>query len=148
MRYYFNVDRRANRIYYLTTMKVFDLDSARELLTLIKPLVETINIKKQELYSILARMEEEEDKLERLYMESQSREIDEEIRRYFQKIEVLGGVIKGIDPILIDFLSFHQNRYIWLCWKEDEDTILYWHELDEGFAGRKPVELLKEDLYL
>jgi len=142
------VDKRANRIYYLTSMKVFDLDSARELLTLIKPLVETINIKKQELYSILARMEEEEDKLERLYMESQSREIDEEIRRYFQKIEALGGVIKGIDPILIDFLSFHQNRYIWLCWKEDEDTILYWHELDEGFAGRKPVELLKEDLYL
>ncbi len=142
------MDKRANRIYYLTSMKVFDLDSARELLTLIKPLVETINIKKQELYSILARMEEEEDKLERLYMESQSREIDEEIRRYFQKIEALGGVIKGIDPILIDFLSFHQNRYIWLCWKEDEDTILYWHELDEGFAGRKPVELLKEDLYL
>ncbi|MGB9873352.1 MAG: DUF2203 domain-containing protein, partial [Hydrogenobacter sp.] len=97
-------------------MKVFDLDSARELLTLIKPLVETINIRKEELYSILVKMEEEEDKLERLYMESQSKEIDEEIRRCFQKIEALGGVIKGTDPILIDFLSFHQNRYIWLCW--------------------------------
>jgi hypothetical protein len=123
-------------------MKVFDLDAARELLTLIKPLVETINIKKEELYSILTKMEEEEDKLERLYMESQTKEIDAEIRRCFQKIEALGGVIKGMDPILIDFLSFHQNRYIWLCWKEDEDTILYWHELDEGFAGRKPIELL------
>jgi hypothetical protein len=123
-------------------MKVFDLDAARELLTLIKPLVETINIKKEELYSILTKMEEEEDKLERLYMESQTKEIDAEIRRCFQKIEALGGVIKGMDPILIDFLSFYQNRYIWLCWKEDEDTILYWHELDEGFAGRKPIELL------
>jgi hypothetical protein len=123
-------------------MKVFDLDTARELLTLIKPLVETINIKKEELYSILTKMEEEEDKLERLYMESQTKEIDAEIRRCFQKIEALGGVIKGMDPILIDFLSFYQNRYIWLCWKEDEDTILYWHELDEGFAGRKPIELL------
>jgi hypothetical protein len=123
-------------------MKVFDLDTARELLTLIKPLVETINIKKEELYSILTKMDEEEDKLERLYMESQTKEIDTEIRRCFQKIEALGGVIKGTDPILIDFLSFYQNRYIWLCWKEDEDTILYWHELDEGFAGRKPIELL------
>jgi hypothetical protein len=123
-------------------MKVFDLDAARELLTLIKPLVETINIKKEELYSILTKMEEEEDKLERLYMESQTKEIDAEIRRCFQKIEALGGVIKGMDPILIDFLSFYQNRYIWFCWKEDEDTILYWHELDEGFAGRKPIELL------
>jgi len=55
-------------------------------------------------------------------------------------------VIKGIDPILVDFLSFHQNRYIWLCWKEDEDTIMYWHELNEGFAGRKPITLLEEDM--
>lgn len=127
-------------------MKVFDLDSARELLTLIKPLVETINIKREELYSLYTNIEEEEDKLEKLYMESQTRELDAEIRQCFQKIEALGGVIKGTDPILIDFLSFYQNRYIWLCWKEDEDTILYWHELDEGFAGRKPIELLKEGI--
>ncbi|ADO46249.1 MAG: DUF2203 domain-containing protein [Hydrogenobacter thermophilus] len=128
-------------------MKVFDLDGAKELLTLIKPLVEAINTKKEELYSLFTNMEEEEDKLEKLYMESQARELDAQIRQYFQKIEALGGVIKGTDPILIDFLSFYQNRYIWLCWKEDEETILYWHELDEGFAGRKPVELLRENSF-
>jgi len=61
-------------------------------------------------------------------------------------IEALGGVIKGVDPILVNFLSFHKNRYIWLCWKEDEDTIMYWHELNEGFAGRKPIHLLEKDL--
>ncbi|MEJ7555095.1 MAG: DUF2203 domain-containing protein [Aquificaceae bacterium] len=128
-------------------MKVFDIDTARDLITVIKPIVEEINLKKEELYSCLARLEEEKDELERLYLKSHVEDLDTEIRRLFQKIEALGGVIKGIDPIIVDFLSFHQNRYIWLCWKEDEDTIMYWHELDEGFAGRKPIELLYEDGY-
>ncbi len=128
-------------------MKVFDIDTARDLITVIKPIVEEINLKKEELYSCLARLEEEKDELERLYLKSHIEDLDTEIRRLFQKIEALGGVIKGIDPIIVDFLSFHQNRYIWLCWKEDEDTIMYWHELDEGFAGRKPIELLYEDGY-
>ncbi len=126
-------------------MKVFDIDTARDLITVIKPIVEDINLKKEELYSCLARLEEEKDELERLYLQSHVEDLDMEIRRLFQKIEALGGVIKGIDPILVDFLSFHQNRYIWLCWKEDEDTLMYWHELDEGFVGRKPIELLYND---
>ncbi len=126
-------------------MKVFDIDTARDLITIIKPIVEDINLKKEELYSCLARLEEEKDELERLYLQSHVEDLDIEIRRLFQKIEALGGVIKGIDPILVDFLSFHQNRYIWLCWKEDEDTLMYWHELDEGFAGRKPIELLYKE---
>ena len=128
-------------------MKIFDIDTARDLITVIKPIVEEINLKKEERDSCLARLEEEKDELERLYLKSHVEDLDTEIRRLFQKIEALGGVIKGIDPIIVDFLSFHQNRYIWLCWKEDEDTIMYWHELDEGFAGRKPIELLYEDGY-
>ncbi len=126
-------------------MKVFDLDGAREALVLIKPLVEAINIKRQEIYNVLEEIQEETDMLEKMYKETQIKELDEQIRRHFEKIEALGGVIKGIDPILVDFLGFYENRYIWYCWKEDEDTIMYWHELDEGFAGRKPISFLKEE---
>ncbi len=126
-------------------MKVFDLDSARETLVLIKPLVEAINIKRQEMSTLIDALEEEKDPLERMYVETQIKEINEEIGKHFKKIEALGGVIKGIDPILVDFLGIHENRYIWYCWKEDEETIMYWHEMDEGFAGRKPVSLLREE---
>lgn len=125
-------------------MKVFDLETARDVITLIKPIVEDINLKREELRHCLLKLEEEEDNLEKMYLESHVKDLDADIRRLFQKIEALGGVIKGVDPILVDFLSFYQNRYIWLCWKEDEDTIMYWHELDEGFAGRKPIYLLYE----
>jgi Uncharacterized conserved protein len=127
-------------------MKVFDLDTARETLVVIKPIVEEINIKRMELTETYERLQEEQDPLERMYLESHIRDLEALIDSLFRKIEALGGVIKGIDPILVDFLSFHKNRYIWLCWKEDEDTIMYWHELNEGFAGRKPITLLEEDM--
>lgn len=127
-------------------MKVFDLDTARETLVVIKPIVEEINTKRMELTEAYERLQEEQDPLERMYLESHIRDLEALIDSLFRKIEALGGVIKGIDPILVDFLSFHKNRYIWLCWKEDEDTIMYWHELNEGFAGRKPISLLEEDV--
>jgi hypothetical protein len=127
-------------------MKVFDLDTARETLVVIKPIVEEINAKRMELTEAYERFQEEQDTLERMYLESHMKDLDAAIDSLFRKIEALGGVIKGIDPILVDFLSFHKNRYIWLCWKEDEDTIMYWHELNEGFAGRKPITLLGEDM--
>jgi Uncharacterized conserved protein, COG4911 len=127
-------------------MKVFDLDTARETLVVIKPIVEEINTKRMELTEAYERLQEEQDPLERMYLESHIKDLEALIDSLFRKIEALGGVIKGIDPILVDFLSFHKNRYIWLCWKEDEDTIMYWHELNEGFAGRKPISLLGEDV--
>jgi hypothetical protein len=127
-------------------MKVFDLDTARETLAVIKPIVEEINTKRMELTEAYERLQEEQDPLERMYLESHIKDLEAVIDSLFRKIEALGGVIKGIDPILVDFLSFHKNRYIWLCWKEDEDTIMYWHELNEGFAGRKPITLLEEDM--
>jgi hypothetical protein len=129
-------------------MKVFDLDTARETLVVIKPIVEEINTKRMELTEAYERLQEEQDPLERMYLESHIKDLEALIDSLFRKIEALGGVIKGIDPILVDFLSFHKNRYIWLCWKEDEDTIMYWHELNEGFAGRKPISLLEEDIII
>ncbi|MCS6876161.1 MAG: DUF2203 domain-containing protein [Aquificaceae bacterium] len=127
-------------------MKVFDLETARELITVIKPIVEEINSKREEAYQAISKLEEETDELEKIFLKSHIKDLDAEIKKLLQKIESLGGVIKGLDPILVDFLSFHQNRYIWLCWKEDEDTIMFWHELDEGFAGRRPIEELFEEI--
>ncbi len=124
-------------------MKVFTLKEAREVLIKIKPIVEDINMKKQELYEVYTRLEEETDELERMYYTSRAKELESLIRQGFMRIEELGGVIKGVDPILVDFLSYHDGRYIWLCWKEDEETIMFWHELNDGFAGRKPISYLE-----
>jgi hypothetical protein len=47
--------------------------------------------------------------------------------------------VKDLDRGLIDFPSFRGDREIFLCWERSEDDIAYWHELDSGYAGRKPL---------
>ena len=32
-----------------------------------------------------------------------------------------------------------EGRIVYLCWKRDEPKVLYWHELDTGFAGRQEI---------
>ena len=31
------------------------------------------------------------------------------------------------------------DRLVWLCWRYGEQSIDHYHELDAGFAGRKPL---------
>lgn len=127
-------------------LKLFDLYSARDALVIIKPLVEDIIEKREELWDLTADYHTEEDELEKLYIQSKIAEIEDIISANLDKIQELGGVIKGTNPILVDFLARYKNRNIWLCWKEDEDDIYYWHEINEGFAGRKPIEEIEEEI--
>lgn len=57
-----------------------------------------------------------------------------------EEFEASGVVIKSIDDGLLDFPSLRFNEEVWLCWKEGETEIKFWHEKDKGFNGRKPVE--------
>jgi hypothetical protein len=57
-----------------------------------------------------------------------------------EDVESVGVVIKSVDEGLLDFPSLMFNEEIWLCWKEGETEIKFWHGKDEGFNGRKPVE--------
>lgn len=62
------------------------------------------------------------------------------LREVFEKIEVMGVLIKDLDLGLIDFLTRYQGRDVCLCWKLGEDRIRFWHGTDEGFAGRKAID--------
>jgi hypothetical protein len=50
-----------------------------------------------------------------------------------------GIEMKGLDEGLLDFPSDRDGRVVYLCWRLGEDRIGFWHELDEGFAGRQPL---------
>ncbi|MEW5990287.1 MAG: DUF2203 domain-containing protein [Chloroflexota bacterium] len=45
--------------------------------------------------------------------------------------------LREIEAGLIDFPALASGRQIWLCWRLGEGDIEWWHELDEGFAGRR-----------
>jgi hypothetical protein len=56
------------------------------------------------------------------------------------RVEQAGALIKDVDTGLIDFLSRYNGQEVCLCWKLGEDTIRFWHGLEEGFRGRKPID--------
>ncbi|MDQ2717094.1 MAG: DUF2203 domain-containing protein [Chloroflexota bacterium] len=50
-----------------------------------------------------------------------------------------GCELKDPDRGLIDFLSLRDGREVYLCWLLGEDRINYWHPLETGIAGRRPL---------
>jgi len=71
------------------------------------------------------------------------------VTRFYSSIEELektGVVLKGLEEGLLDFPSKKFDDEIWLCWKEGETEIKFWHEKDVGFNGRKPIDVNKESL--
>jgi hypothetical protein len=56
------------------------------------------------------------------------------------QVEETGALVKDLDIGLIDFLSRFQDRDVCLCWKLGESGIHFWHGVEEGFGGRKPID--------
>lgn len=57
-----------------------------------------------------------------------------------ERVSELGAQIKDLDIGLIDFPTRYQGREVLLCWKLGEERIAFWHGVDEGFRGRKPID--------
>ena len=57
------------------------------------------------------------------------------------RLTTLGVEIKDLEQGLIDFPSLREGRVVYLCWRVDEPTVAYWHELEGGFQGRQPLGL-------
>ena len=45
--------------------------------------------------------------------------------------------LREIEAGLIDFPALASGRQVWLCWRLGEGPIEYWHEMEDGFAGRR-----------
>jgi hypothetical protein len=63
-----------------------------------------------------------------------------EIARRVNEIHERGAIVKDLDEGLVDFPALRGGEEILLCWRLGEDEVAHWHGLDEGFAGRKPLD--------
>jgi hypothetical protein len=57
----------------------------------------------------------------------------------WQEVASLGAVVKDTRTGLVDFYGRVDGRTVWLCWRYGEERIDFFHELDTGFAARKPL---------
>ena len=55
-------------------------------------------------------------------------------------IQDTGALIKDINTGLLDFPALRDEREVYLCWKYGEGDIAYWHEIADGFAGRRSID--------
>ena len=75
------------------------------------------------------------------------RELDEQlereaeaVKRAVEQLQRLGVLVKDLDRGLVDFPTLRDGEEVLLCWRVGEEEIAHWHGVDEGFAGRKPLD--------
>lgn len=63
----------------------------------------------------------------------------QELTALAARLEEMGVVLRDIATGLVDFPARADRTEFYLCWRFGEDGIQYWHGIDEGFSGRKPL---------
>jgi len=129
--------------------RYFTADEANEALLEVRPLTEELVghrralVELQERQSaVTARIAGNGGNVEPHELEEVQEQLDEEvagIARCVARIHEVGALVKDLDDGLVDFPATRDGRDVLLCWRLGEDEIGFWHGLDEGFSGRKPL---------
>ncbi|GAB4477475.1 MAG: DUF2203 family protein [Anaerolineales bacterium] len=120
----------------------FTLAEANQVVRQIQPLLSKILEIRQR---VIERRPELIPVLQKLRGNGGSREASEMVDEFRQleelvaQIQAQGAIVKDINRGLIDFPHWRDGREVYLCWQFGEEEILYWHEVDAGFAGRQAL---------
>ena len=129
------------------SVRRFTLAEANSTLPLVKRIVADIVKFHTKASGLRQRLQSFEHKNQQEQQRQCQDELDkavEQLQEFVGELTAVGAEIKDFQSGLIDFVGRHDGRDVYLCWKLGEEMIGHWHELDAGFAGRKPVASLKE----
>src|SRR6266545_1512084 len=120
-------------------------------LEVVRPLVERLVGARRRFVHVAGRLERVEGRVagngggldpERVReLQEEAAEVGAEIALLVGELEAAGVQVKDLDQGLIDFPARHPENHetVLLCWHLGEDGVQYWHGVQEGFAGRKPL---------
>jgi len=131
--------------------KHFNRDEAEELLPTIGPHLEEARQQKHILDGITAEISKAALRIMNLggslppfaelnRKKAQRDKAAEQLVRTIEEIQQTGCLVKDLEAGLVDFPSLRGGEEVYLCWKLGEARIGYWHGIEEGFAGRKPLD--------
>ena len=131
--------------------RYFTVDEANEALAEVRPLTEELVehrralVELQERQSALTtRIAGNGGNVQPSELQEVQNRLDEEvagIARCVARIHEAGALVKDLDDGLVDFPAKRGGEDVLLCWRLGEEEIAFWHGLDEGFSGRKPLPL-------
>lgn len=130
--------------------KYFTVEEANRTLPLVRRIVSDIMTSHGQLieraaeYRALGLGASEVDAVRRIGLERELRELTDTVSAYIDELADVGAQFKGFEGGLVDFYAILDGRPVFLCWKLDEESIEWYHELDAGYAGRQrlPAHLL------
>jgi hypothetical protein len=67
----------------------------------------------------------------------------EVLRGEIAEVARLGCQIKDVEIGLVDWFAQAGEREVLLCWRFGEKQVAFWHDLESGFSGRRPVSELR-----
>jgi len=66
-------------------------------------------------------------------------ELQSSLHDDIERIQALGAVLKDYQQGLVDFHGLVDGRLSFLCWQRGEPAVQFYHTLEGGFAGRRPL---------
>ncbi|NIQ84631.1 MAG: DUF2203 family protein [Acidobacteria bacterium] len=123
--------------------KNFTVDEANKTLPLVRRIVTDIVATHRSLVERLDQLRSLESEgrpgSRRRQLEKEIEELAETANRFIAELDAIGALFKGFEEGLVDFYSTLDGRPVFLCWKLGEESIEWWHELDAGYVGRRPL---------
>ncbi len=62
------------------------------------------------------------------------------LKSLVKEIVDAGIEVKDVGRGLVDFPCWRDGEEVFLCWELGEDDIRFWHRIEDGYAGRAPLE--------
>jgi hypothetical protein len=126
--------------------RLFTVGEANALLPAVRGLTERIqeNIQRLKNKSKIVIRDQQLDPgaadfMDRLQENSEIARLVSEVKDGVEQIQSYGCICKGAEQGLVDFPCLLGTEVVFLCWQQGEPTISYWHRIEEGFAGRRPL---------
>ncbi len=132
-------------------MKTFTLDEAQSMLPLVQSLLNRATESKEAARKL---QEEMQELVRRIFISggvlvdisaAQKRRVALEAlvqraKDALDEIDAIGVQVKDLDSGLMDFPCLLEGETVLLCWKRGEERIEFWHRVEDGFAGRQPID--------
>ena len=143
--------------------RFFDLDAANETIPELRTILETLRDERSQLIALRdefarrtaletapgdasvertaddAAARNRESAAERRRLRLRMQGVIDQMQAGVARIDEMGVTLREIETGLVDFPALVNGRQVWLCWRLGEGDVEWWHELSDGFGGRRPL---------
>ncbi len=129
----------------------FTAEKANSALVLVRPIVTELLNMHRRLTKVQFEIEALEDSAQRATDDNSSDEqlldqlyaelhkLLDRISHNIEELHAIGCIFKDFQVGIVDFPTHFNGRDVYLCWQHGEAELSHWHELEDGFSERSPV---------